>query len=71
MTKWEYTFVLFGVGDRNAWRPAEVNDQTLPNWKRGPTGSEFANQLGEQGWELVATFSTGITPTLIFKRPKT
>ncbi len=48
--------------------PRVVNGQDLPNWEKGPTIFEFANQLGEQGWELVAV--EGSFRLLTFKRPK-
>ncbi len=78
MQKWEYLFVTADKGDKDMTRPRWVNGQELPSWKKGPTFTEFANQMGEQGWELVAApyteasgayGSTG-NRRLIFKRPK-
>jgi hypothetical protein len=72
MQKWEYTFV--SCEHKKAWRPRWVNDEELPNWKKGPTIYEFSNRLGREGWELVNLDTTsyrGSTYTyrLTFKRP--
>ncbi len=77
MQKWEYLIVTADL-ERNYWRPRYVNSRELPDWRRGPTLDEFANELGEQGWELVAApFTTGdaefrgvAVARMIFKRPK-
>ena len=53
MEKWEYLFVI-ATNEGNQWRPQYVNGQELSGWQRGPTLYQFANQMGEQGWELVA-----------------
>ena len=71
--KWEYLFIRADyVGGQ--WKPRHMNDQEVTDWKRGPVLSEFANQLGEQGWELVAapfSITEGVASfRLIFKRPK-
>ena len=73
MQKWEYLFIGADY-DEGVVRPIYVNDQPLPDWKKGPTLSVYVNQLGEQGWELVAApyterGGTASTPRLIFKRP--
>jgi hypothetical protein len=74
MQKWEYQFVS-GDTQGDIWYPRWVNGQELPNWKKGPTLYAYANQLGEQGWELVVARYTGgagygTVARLIFKRPK-
>jgi hypothetical protein len=46
-----------------------INERELPNWKRGPTQSEFLNQLGAEGWEAYAA-SAGYGDLYYFKRPK-
>ncbi len=65
MQQWEYWTVVFDVTNK-AMRPRWVNDQELPDWKKGPIKFEYLNQLGNQGWELVAINATMHT----FKRPK-
>ena len=67
MQKWEYLFVRAeSAGD--FWYPRYVNDQELPNWKKGKPLYAYANQMGEQGWELVvdsyfgASFTTHALP---------
>lgn len=75
--KWQYTFVEADSDDKY-WRPRWVNDEELSDWKKGPTLTEYANQMGEQGWELVGApyttwsgqYSSGATARLIFKRAK-
>ncbi len=74
MQKWEYLFVSCGLVS-NQWVPNFVGGQELPDWKKGPSICQVANQLGEQGWELVNLATTPNLPTsesyrLVFKRPK-
>lgn len=65
MQRWEYLFVdVARTGEI-----ASVNGQTViyQKWVR----YVYANQLGNQGWELVGTVSNEpSTYQLIFKRPK-
>ena len=46
----------------------------LKNWKNGIILFDYANKIGDEGWELVAAPYTSdpvfATPRLIFKRPK-
>ena len=67
MQQWEYLFVSSDMA-RNARRPRRVNGEQLHNWKQGPTMVEYANHLGEDGWELIGSSVAGFE--LIFKRPK-
>ncbi len=66
MQKWEYLHVI--AWDLGKWRyvPRFVNRKEVPNWEKGTDIFEFANQLGEQGWELVS--GTDFIH-LVFKRP--
>jgi len=53
MQKWEYLFVFATIASNDGeFRPRFSNDQELDNWQKGPTMYEYANQLGESGWEL-------------------
>jgi hypothetical protein len=66
MQKWEYKRVSFsGVGSRTY--VAHINGQ-IPEKPEPELDSYIAN-LGDQGWELVATAGQ-YGSTLIFKRPK-
>ncbi len=67
MQTWEYLFVRVDMA-RNSRRPRAVNGEQLQNWKQGPTIIEFANELGEQGWELIGASVAGFE--FVFKRPK-
>ena len=76
MQKWEYLFV--GADwVKDVWRAHYLNGREIVNWKNGPSLYEIANQLGEEGWELVTTPYTGgdtyrltLAGRLFFKRPK-
>ena len=52
MQTWEYSFVFATVTNDGEFRPRFANDEELDDWQLGPTMYEFANQLGENGWEL-------------------
>ena len=73
MQKWEYLFVnTLLKGD--TWYAKTANGKHL-NSKSDTTMYDFANQMGEDGWELVSAPYTSdqdnrIKPRLIFKRPK-
>lgn len=75
MQQWEYLFVIVDR-DSGRWRPRYENDQELPDWYKGPTVSQYANQRGEQGWELISlTASTDRNGYIgdyqyVFKHPK-
>ena len=51
MHTWEYLFVVADYAGE--WRPRYVNAQELDNWKEQPNIAVYANQLGQQGWELI------------------
>ena len=52
---WEYREVVFR--DYGGYRPRFINGEEQVNWKQAPVIHEYLNQLGEQGWELVAVSS--------------
>jgi hypothetical protein len=66
MQKWEYLFVT-REWDGDVCRLSWVNGQQDRNWKRNAPLHEFANQMGDEGWELagIATLAG-----LVFKRSK-
>jgi hypothetical protein len=72
MQKWEYLFVLCEVAGE--WRARYVNGKEIHNWKNGPPIFDYANSVGEEGWELVnpviTTSESGENYRLVFKRPK-
>ena len=55
MQKWEYYFVFATVTNDGEVRPRFANDEELDDWQAGPTLYEYSNQLGESGWELLAS----------------
>ena len=80
MQKWEYLFVScrYHKGrpvSNQDWKPWYVNGQELRDWQKQPNISEYSNQLGAQGWELVSLMTgrnrLGDTDAyrLVFKRP--
>lgn len=70
MQKWEYLRVDM-EGNGQFWVPHSINGQELRDWKKGPNFYDFANQLGDQGWELIAPITRGgTTYGYIFKRLK-
>lgn len=52
MQKWEYLFVE-ALWENDAWRPWRINGREDKDWKKGPSIYDHANQLGQEGWELV------------------
>lgn len=74
MTQWEYKFVVCNF-HADFWRPESVNGKKLENWKKGPTMTEYSNQAGSEGWEMVgfAMQHVQVISTdrirLVFKRP--
>ena len=53
MQTWEYLFVFAAItSDGGEFHPRFANDQELDDWQKGPTMYDYANQLGERGWEL-------------------
>lgn len=74
MQKWEYRFVNT-EWRVDAWYVLSVNGQEAGDWRVDETIYEYANRIGEDGWELVAAPYTADVinnhrPRLIFKRPK-
>ena len=74
MPKWEYLrFTVNPSGDieRQAvfkvWKAGELHPRVEELQKNPPTVAEMLNDLGEQGWELVAVDQSN---NYIFKRPK-
>jgi hypothetical protein len=72
--RWEYLVV--SLQDHRGWRPRFINGQEVRNWAQAPIIHEYVDQLGEDGWDLVAA-SSGKTMygssdqyQLFFKRPK-
>ena len=53
MQKWEYLFVFAAITSNGGeFRPRFANDQELDDWQEGLAMYEYANRLGESGWEL-------------------
>ena len=52
MQKWEYQEITTFEN-----KVRYVNGQELRDWKKGPHYMVYLNQLGMQGWELVAPYS--------------
>lgn len=56
MQKWEYLFVFAAITSNGGeFRPRFANDEELKDWQAGPTLYEYSNQLGNRGWELLAS----------------
>ncbi len=75
MQKWEYLVVNF-FGNKDEAHPRFVNDEELKDWKNGPKLSQFCNERGEEGWEMVSMaitsnhFGEVLESRAVFKRPK-
>lgn len=73
MQKWEYLFIDTSLHEQ-VRKASSINGRPVPNWERGGSIEDLAQQLGDQGWELVS--SNLVYPAqnvwvwnLIFKRP--
>jgi len=68
MKKWEFLFLRTSTGNGTR-SPALINGREVrePRLQR-LTVYEYANYLGEQGWEVVSTDSEG--KRMVFKREK-
>ena len=72
MQKWEYLFVFATIaGNDGEFRPRFANDEELDNWQKGPTMYEYANQQGENGWELLACHPIVFTQSSEQQYPET
>jgi len=54
-TDWEYQVVSFQY--YNGWRLRYINGEEIVDWMESPLIHEYINQIGEQGWEMVAAGS--------------
>jgi len=69
MPKWEYMGVTFHM-EGGISRPRRINQNELPNWKRGPSIWDYLNQMGREGWEVVTMPDYTVSPfTVLLKRP--
>ncbi len=67
--QWEYLEVVYR--DYRGWRARIVNGVEQGDWKASPTLIEHLNQLGAEGWELVAMSERyNNHKEAYFKRPK-
>jgi hypothetical protein len=72
--EWEYQAVSFQY--YNGWRLRYINGDEVENWMESPLIHEYINQVGEQGWEMIAASSGermyGLSDhqQLFFKRKK-
>lgn len=71
MTRWEYLQVTFDYNKGN-W---VLNGKESRNWDKYAAQPAVFNDLGDQGWELVATLigvlgAGTCTTGFVFKRPK-
>lgn len=74
MQKWEYRFVNTTWKGDNCY-VLSVNGKELGDWDTNETIYDYANRIGEEGWELVTAPYTadGLNnprPRLIFKHLK-
>ncbi len=64
--KFEYLFVSI---DPDFWKPVLINGIRVKG--NSPNYANFANQMGELGWELINYSHYHLdSPKMIFKRPK-
>lgn len=72
--RWEYLVV--SLQNYRGWRPRFINGQEIRNWAQAPVIHEYVDQLGEDGWELVAAsagkqvYGASDQYQLYFKRAK-
>lgn len=74
MQGWEYLFVA-AYPSRGTHRANRVNGQHLERWEDGPTIYEYAQDRGDDGWELVSAntipfLKMELSYHFVFKRPK-
>jgi hypothetical protein len=70
---WEYLIVSFQ--EHNGWRPRFINGQELEDWTEMPVIHDYANLLGDVGWELAGAANGTLyglmdSKQLCFKREK-
>jgi len=77
MQRWEYhtvQLVVMGLTYSKGWKLKEINEQEQSDWKKTEAYSsvtDFCNQMGQQGWELMSAAypNRAITPVILyFKR---
>lgn len=72
--RWEYLVV--SLQDHRGWRPRFINGQEVRHWTQAPLIHDYVDQLGEDGWDLVAAssgktmYGSGDQYQLFFKRAK-
>jgi hypothetical protein len=71
--KWEYLIVSFQ--EHNGWRPRFANGEELEDWTKLPVIHDYANLLGDAGWELAGAANGKLyglmdSKQLCFKREK-
>jgi len=73
--KWNYAFVICNEV-KGILRPLSVNGRGVSERIRGELYNEFAEELGQQGWELIsyetnplAAINGSNVVTMVFKRP--
>jgi hypothetical protein len=73
-TTFEYKMVSLGQRPLGDWAVFQVDGAPHPVEGTDPT--EFFNELGRKGWELVTSYSVNpregmypTSPTFVFKRP--
>lgn len=55
MQKWEYlSIVAIQSPKDNEFRPKYVNNQEIKNWEKGSLLTDYMNEMGDKGWELVS-----------------
>ena len=70
-----WTFRIVSFQNHNGWRPRYVNGEELADWTAQPEIHEYANQLGQEGWELAGAsggqkfYGVADNYQLYFKRP--
>jgi hypothetical protein len=67
MQKWEYLTVVY-ISRKDKQVPYYINGQEIKDLKNQPDMATHLNQLGQQGWEMVAYDFSGAAT---FKRPIT
>lgn len=70
MQRWEYAILDCKLNRHRSWCPWQFKGNELPNWQNLKF-SEFLDELGNQGWELVGfSHSSSDAEYWVFKRPR-